>query len=103
MFYLVASTATLTSYHTLSYLVNNFFNFFSKLFVVMQLTVCVLPAVLAASLTRIPFPSINVNNFFKLFLQIIHILFTRCKNPSLAFHFHDIYNKNTSILFRYYS
>ena len=28
MFYLVASAATLISYHTLSYLVNNFFNFF---------------------------------------------------------------------------
>ena len=28
MFYLVASAATLIYYHTLSYLVNNFFNFF---------------------------------------------------------------------------
>ena len=29
---------------------------------------------------------------FQTFLQIIHILFTRCKNPSLAFHFHGISN-----------
>ena len=28
MFYLIASAATLISYHTLSYLVNNFFSFF---------------------------------------------------------------------------
>lgn len=39
MFYLVASAATLIYYHTLSYLVNNFFNFFQVQFVVFKLSV----------------------------------------------------------------
>ena len=44
MFYLVASAATLISYHTLSYLVNNFFNFFrSCLLLCDWLSVCYQP------------------------------------------------------------
>ena len=102
MFHLVASAATLIFYHTLSYLVNNFFNFFKAVCCYVIDCLCVT----SCSRSQLDYNTIlehKCQQLFQTFLQIIHILFTRCKNPSLAFHFHGIYNENISILFRYYS
>ena len=87
MFYLVASAATLIYYHTLSYLVNNFFNFFQSYLVAFQQQAY-----------------LYYHKLFRL-SRIFSILFlcrfSRISLNSLSFSFSLV--KNFFILFRHFS